>query len=342
MGSHKYWSPGEERFLITNYSALSISEMAEVLKRSAPSVYCHAQTLRRAGVHLDGNRKVKRQRVFFDHAPQEGLTVEKAYLLGTNWGDTNFQNRHVWCYSLRVTDLDFAQEAMRCLNVAYGFKLREIRRVKPRNPNGKLQYHIYCGSTRLSDLAQYGPFGVADWRVHETIFNSSDKIKASAIRGFADSEGCTTPSRRKGRRCSVTPRIHLSSTNLAGLQDVQKLLADLDIKSAICSTRQGRRRRLYWISITAVESCFRFLEKVGFTIRRKQSLLEDSLNKWCDFHRNRVTTYLTAMSLHHRLGWSEKRIHPILGVPRHTLNNWLYQDVTPRAFHVLDVGMVIG
>ena len=220
------------------------------------------------------------------------LSTEKAYLLGTLWGDAGiYKISDSWRYVLREIDLEFLQEAAHCLITAYPelnpftrFPIREYDLPDRKN----IIYVTQRAGKCLGELAQYGPFRKREWRVPEFIFDSPEEVKAAAIRGKMDSDACTSPSVQGKtyefldttlRVEEIWPRIRLHSVNLSGLEDIQRLLKDFNIYSRIIDAPMRPAGRIHILCIRRKQSCKKYLERIGFAIHHKQDLLKITLRR---------------------------------------------------------------
>lgn len=187
------------------------------------------------------------------------LTPEKAYILGVLCGDAHINHRFV---RLEIAhDRDFIEEFIECFRKVYGLDYKYTF-YKPKNTLvSQINSQIIC-----RDLLRYGNFRTENWNVpNEIMTTDNEKIIGSFLRGFYDSEGCSSS------RCSIT----CSSINEKGLIQIADLLKRLGIESTLREQKNGKYYVLY---IFRKERFKRFKERVGFTIQRKMDKLNETLN----------------------------------------------------------------
>lgn len=210
------------------------------------------------------------------------LTPERAYIIGVMCGDgclfSTLVRKKQWVYrqyavNLAVRDLDFAQEFARCLNAVYGLTINiGFQKRKDKNPKCS---DIWVASSKrkaiFQDLAQYR-FGVRTWEVPQEILDIEDeRIIGAFLRGYFDSEGSVSVGKRGAA-------IMASSTNRAGLECVKELLMTLGIGvSEIKEDTRADRNKCFYLYITHRNNYRLFLQKVGFSIKRKEERLNQYL-----------------------------------------------------------------
>lgn len=79
----------------------------------------------------------------------------------------------------------------------------------------------------MKDLLLYSDYGHNKWSIHASIFNGSRKIKSAFIRGVYEGDGTTIHWRGK------KPYLEFHMSNILGLENMQKILSSLGIKSHI-------------------------------------------------------------------------------------------------------------
>lgn len=115
-----------------------------------------------------------------------------------------------------------------------------------------------------NDLLKYGNFGTRAWSVPIEIMDSdNERIIGAFLRGFYDSEGCSSS------RSAIT----CSSINKEGLIQIQKLLKKLGIEST-----RGDYKRCSVVFIFRKGRFKLFRERIGFTIKRKQDKVNETLS----------------------------------------------------------------
>ena len=97
----------------------------------------------------------------------------------------------------------------------------------------------------------------------EQIKNVSKEIISEFIKGFADSEASVRL--RKGQS-----EISISSGNIEGLKDLQKLLKDVyEIRSYV----RKQKETVFVLCISNYISLLKYYNEIGFIIKRKQDNL---------------------------------------------------------------------
>ena len=188
-----------------------------------------------------------------------------------------------------------------------------------KNPNHKdVVRATYVSKEICADLKRYGLFGTYEWKVPQKILKSKNKkIKAMFLKGFFDSEGSVD-------KCSVTIG---ALNNNGGLDGVKQLLQDLGIRSTI------GMKHIPILRVTSRHYMNLFLNKVGFSIKRKQEKLENNINnmkKWC----RKDGSYEKVVNLRKMFGWSDLRIYKELEkqgihIPFGTVSKWTYGYNSP-------------
>lgn len=192
------------------------------------------------------------------------LSPEKSYLIGVLCGDgyVDFsESRGTFQIGLQVTDKDFSQRFSNFIRKVY--KIEPYKSlIFPRKKNWSLKYEIrLCSKEACLDIFNYGSFKTKNWRICKEIRNSSRKCKSLFLQGFFDSEGdIDVPTRR----------INLTSINPLGLQEIQQLLIEFNIKSSLVVFKvQGNRSAKFVLRIQDRKSIKEFYENIGFGIGRK-------------------------------------------------------------------------
>jgi hypothetical protein len=187
----------------------------------------------------------------------DSLSPEKAYILGVLCGD-GFINEEFISFEIRF-DEDFIKEFASCFKKVYGLTYN-YRYYKPKNT-----YILRIGSQIICrDLNRYGKFRTENWNVPKEILKSEDDVVIGAfLRGFYDSEGCAA-------RSAITS----SSINERGIKEIAFLLKKLGLDTTLRPQQGGR---YFVLSIFRKERFKIFKEKVGFSIARKQSRIEEVL-----------------------------------------------------------------
>lgn len=205
---------------------------------------------------------------------------ELAYVLGVMKGDgfrTTDQPRGKEEIRLRVRDLDFAEHFNRA--VASILEREHPNRIGlERREDEATFYHARYSSIQLAevmdrDFDQLGPIAEA----HPGDF----------LQGFYDSDGSASPDLHGGR---LSLKVQASNTNLHTLSYAQNLMLEkFGISSFISAGRAAgystlvygktvtKRKDSYFLTITGRESVRTFSRAIGFSIGRKQGVLDDGL-----------------------------------------------------------------
>jgi len=206
---------------------------------------------------------------------------ELAYVIGVVLGDgyAYMKRRAIKGYNdvkigLNAKDREFVEEFARCLATVLG-----RRPIKPRYGRSSRRYVVEVESKTLYELLRKP----VDLDRLKKYIEHCERCVAAFLRGFADSEG------------SVYKRGHIFifNTDLRLLTYVKDLLKRLNIESTgpklftrrgtvICDPRTGKqymtKKGVYYIYVRA-SSHTNFYKYVGFTIRRKQTRLENHIKR---------------------------------------------------------------
>ena len=264
----------------------------------------------------DGKRPYQEVKIKSILESSKKLTKEKAYILGTlcgdGWTSTGYR------IGLQVCDKEFADYFRYCLEVVYGLKCSiGIRKRKHSGftNNPKDQYIVsLCSKLVVEDLQKYiKSFKSKEWKVPEQIKNASKEIIAEFIKSFADSEASARF--RKGQS-----EITLSSGNIEGLKDLQKLFKDIyEIRSYV----RKQKETVFVLSISNYDSLLKYYNEIGFIIKRKQ----DNLDRMFEtYKRKGINRYpeefkIKAMNLL-KNGMKHREIAKLLGTNHTNIYDW--------------------
>lgn len=207
------------------------------------------------------------------------LTPERAYIFGVMCGDgcvfSGIVRKKQWEYlnyavNLAVKDRDFINEFVRCIKLVYGISPSIcLRQRSQKNPRWSDIWVVHITRKEIYQDLVYYQFGTHKWNVPYEIKNSNDEIIIGAfLRGFYDSEGSVL----KGKRSFG---IHISSSNLNGLQEVKELLRKLNIESSKISIDKRHKNNVFHFPISKKASIIIFLNKIGFSIKRKENKIKE-------------------------------------------------------------------
>ena len=219
--------------------------------------------------------KFGRIKIFKHKIPKSSkkLSLEKAYVLGTLYGDGN-----IYCnnklrtnqIALAATDKEFVDNFRNSLFKTYKIKPTKelrIRKIK----NRKKQYVTrLCSKEACKDFLKYGLTGTRNWRVPNNIKKNRLETKAQFIKGFFDSEGNVDKN-----------RVSAFSTNKKGIEEIREILIDFGIRSKIV-TKKNKKPRVtsYRLGIQDRKSVEIFHKHINFTIIRKKGKLKEIVNNY--------------------------------------------------------------
>jgi len=201
------------------------------------------------------------------------ISKEKAYIFGVLCGDGCVSTNNL--ISLKVTDLDFAEEFSRCMEKVYGLctdiHLRDGQITNmTKGKKGKDTYNWEKRSKLAhQDLSKYSDFKTETWVIPKEILETSDlSLKSAFLRGLFDSEG-TARLKNKGHAY-----LQICSGNDSSLLIVKNMLEkDFDIKTSI-NYSQGDVMVLSSENYKYIKN---FADKINFTIKRKKISLANAL-----------------------------------------------------------------
>lgn len=211
----------------------------------------------------------------------QNLTISRAYILGVMCGDgcifSGRERKGRWVFNshivhLSVKDRDFLDEFIKQFKEVYGF----APSIYYRDRKNKKWSNIWIARVKrkrvYEDLARYH-FGGCAWKVPSEIMNSDEKIISSFLKGFYDSEGSFIIGPRSAA-------ISIYSTSLAGIEGIKSLTERMGIHvSKIGTDRRAFRKNVcYYFSIGRIGDFKIFLNKIGFSIRRKQDKIMSYLS----------------------------------------------------------------
>lgn len=197
-------------------------------------------------------------------------TPELAYIIGVKLGDGSI-NRKGYNRRIRLQSIDpeFVSEFDRCLSAVLNSRRHALWVDKNRR-----EIHVEARSVLLYNFLRQPPGDLRPWVEH------CRRCISAFLRGFFDSEGSV----------SQEGNLTASNTNTQLLKYVQWLLAKgfgIEATGLHPKTRKrsmlGRRGRIYYRNADCYEiyvrrTCRnRFLQGIGFTIRRKRLRLQRTI-----------------------------------------------------------------
>lgn len=199
---------------------------------------------------------------------------ELAYVIGASIGDgfTRIDKGHMYVIVLAVKDHDFAETYGKCAATAVG-------RDKPYKPSWdrhSKRWIVKFKNKALHELVKK-PLDIKRIRFY---IEFCEKSMASFIKGFADSEGSVNIND------DHLGQIQIANTNLGIIRYTAELLERLGIESKIYKRvmkrrfiidgklRIRRKKIIYALTIQRKVNIIRYRSLIGFSIKRKQSVLE--------------------------------------------------------------------
>jgi intein-encoded DNA endonuclease-like protein len=184
---------------------------------------------------------------------------EIAYLAGVVHSD-GWLTRYKRTYyiTLQTTDEDFALEFKRAIKAVTGRDVKIYRK--------KRRWHIRNGVVFIDKKTPL-VVQICSRELYEILSNPEEFIAKSPedyIRGFADGDGTIFRDNDK------YSRIRLYNKNLERLERIRELLSKIGIDSHIRAINKGA---LYALEISKQLAIKKFMECIGFSIRRKQEHL---------------------------------------------------------------------
>ena len=199
------------------------------------------------------------------------LNEDLAYIFGVLAGDgyMDYSNkRKAYNFGLSATDKEFVDKFRQI--ISNYFKINSsFEFQKSKNIKWKDKYITrLCSKEACDFINSFGYFKNYNWKIPNIIKNSNNKIKCAFIKGFFDSEG--EIDKKIGR-------VGASSMNLGGLKEIGDLLFSLGIRYTIIKKKDNRpnTHQKYVLRIHDKESLKLFNKLIGFTIRRKQKILDE-------------------------------------------------------------------
>ena len=227
-----------------------------------------------------------------------------AYILGVMRGDgirTSYRPQGKEEIRLWVKDKDFASHFNTAVAHVLEKRPNKIRREIRADKDGAMFFHVRYSSVQLAEFLD---------RDFDSLKPFVEAHPADYIQGFFDSDGGSSIDRSRGR---LYLKLAASNTNLQTLGYVRDLmLQGFGIRSSIRIDREPgysvvvyhrvvtKRKRTYLLEISRQDSVRAFFNLVGFSIQRKQCVLEDGF-RLIDTHGRRQAAMLWP-SLYEKIG----------------------------------------
>jgi len=202
------------------------------------------------------------------------LNKDLSYILGVLAGDgyLTYNNKlRRYQIGLNATDKKFVNEFKKSLISFFQITpTNEFKKSKKVNWNDQYATRL-CSKEACDYINSIGEFRKENWTVPKIIKESDEDVKCTFIKGFFDSEGEID---------KQIGRVGATSMNLEGLKEIQELLNDLKIRSTIILVKDLRPNtsQKYRLRINDKKSIILFNDLIGFTIQRKQQILDQFVN----------------------------------------------------------------
>jgi len=180
---------------------------------------------------------------------------------------------------LRVRDLDFAEHFNRAVaHVLERDRPNRIRLERREDEDGATFFHVRYSSIQPAEVLD---------RDFNELRQITEEYPGDFLQGFYDSDGSASPDLHGGR---LSLKVQASNTNLHTLSHAQNLMLErFGMHSFISAGRAAgysslvygktvtKREDSYFLTIAGRESVRTFSRAIGFSIRRKQCVLDDGL-----------------------------------------------------------------
>lgn len=201
------------------------------------------------------------------------LNEDLAYILGVLAGDGYMDyndKRRTHSIGLSAIDKEFVEKFRETL--FNFFKIRssqEFRKSRREKWNDQYVTRL-CSKEACDFINSIGQFKKGNWLVPDMIKNADTEIKSAFIKGFFDSEGEID---------KQIGRVGATSINLEGLEEIKKILESMGIRNTIIKRKDIRpnTHQKYVLRIHDKQSIALFNQFIGFTIQRKQDILNSFL-----------------------------------------------------------------
>jgi len=190
--------------------------------------------------------------------PSKILNEDLAYILGVMIGDGTVDGNSTMLWTI---DKDFALTFKRVLERWSGYKCKLYKDIRPKYKQG-FCWVVRLYSKRIRNFLKN--FDITK------ILTSQKDIQASFLRGFYDSEGGF---------CPINRVVRCYNTDINKINLIKELLTKLGISfgKIIVKKSNNNRKEQYIIPIYK-EKTINFLNKIGFSIQRKQQPIENYVN----------------------------------------------------------------
>lgn len=255
------WSNGETPTIkiSTNYGF----DLEGVLEHPV-KVVCNGQIVWKELKDIKLGDKIPIYRTLEDHKNESGLEEDEAYLLGLIIGDG--------CYTIKggiiftSADKELSDKAKELSLKYFGKAFVDVK-------SDKIGFRLYSTRVREELFSKY-KFNSAiceEKDVPISIFQGSNKIISSFIRGLFDTDGYCDKS-----------HVGFCAKSYNIVKNVQLLLLKLGIVSCLYTKHNKTYNRDYYALYIGSNSASKFKEIIGFGLTRKQ----EKLNKLCAKTKN--------------------------------------------------------
>jgi intein-encoded DNA endonuclease-like protein len=213
-----------------------------------------------------GTNPKRRNRGYFNVAnltPSEHLS----YICGAILGD-GYLSKNSFRLGIRVTDKDFIKEFENNLSTIINSKNYSIYRTIE---NNSLIYRI---NVTCHNLYRF----IKDI---EKVKSLAKVFPSKFIRGFVDAEGSVELSwSRKEKKWKRDLQIYNTNKDLLEfIKELARKYFDIKFKLFERIRREGQNKNIYYLRIRDKNNFYRFYKYIGFSIKRKQQILENIINK---------------------------------------------------------------
>jgi hypothetical protein len=259
----------------------------------------------------------------------QGATVsrDKAWLLGHIAGDGSVTYKPGRVCQIVVAagiHREDADVVVRKFDAVYGAYASIAELAPGKGKRTQVNYIVRC-SWRLmvEDVLSHGIFGVYRWRVPGSVLASPLDVQAGWVSGFSDAEGHVSYLPE-----TFTRRIHITSVNREGLEQVSGILTALgvDHRWEVRAPR-GNCRESYKLAVAYHRAVARFAEVVGFESPRKRETLALALStvQRDPIHRFAIEDRVDEIRSRREIGETHAEIAETLGFKREGVAHACYR-----------------
>lgn len=260
----------------------------------------------------------------------EHLTINQhsAYLIGVLCGDgfVNFSKTRKYRvkFGLNCIDLDFSKKFSSEIKswLDYDSNIRIERQKTKFLINSKIgkrkgiRYRVDFGSSdrNFYRFMKSIKTGTRNWKIPKSILKlKNERVVCNFLRGFFDSEGTV------GKR-----NIDIFSINSAGLLQIRDLLRKIGICEEFGKITISKHR----LSIYGRENMNLFLQKIGFSMERKEEKLYKLIDSYERNYSRKIKTYEDVIKLS-KQGLEPIDISQVLDLPYGTVWSWVNNKYKP-------------